>query len=72
MADPGDQLDSMLRGFTEFEQGERQALLELRSFIINQSQRLKGKRLVDEIDAYCATRLSDLRADAINRIRSDG
>lgn len=42
--------------YTEFEQGERQALLQLRSFI--------AKRGTKEVDAYCAQRLADIENDA--------
>lgn len=42
--------------YTEFEQGERQALLEVRSFI--------AKRGLKELDAYCAQRLHDIAMDA--------
>jgi hypothetical protein len=41
--------------YTEFEQGERQALLELRSFI--------AKRGTKKVDAYCAQRLADIESD---------
>ena len=47
--------------YTEFELGERQALLEVRSFITKH-----GKR---EVDAYCAQRLHDLRMDALARAK---
>lgn len=49
---------------SDFDKGERQALLQLRSFIATQALQLKGKRLVDEIDGYCAQRLHDIRRDA--------
>jgi len=45
--------------FTEFEQGERQALLQLRTFILKHGLR--------EVDAYCAQRLHDIRMDARHR-----
>ncbi len=45
--------------FTDFEQGERQALLEVRSFIL--------KHGLKEVDAYCAQRLHDIRMDARHR-----
>ncbi len=53
--------------YTDHEQGERDALLQLRSFIINRSFKLKGKALIDEIDSYCAQRLHDLKMDAGQR-----
>lgn len=53
--------------YSDREQGERDALLQLRSFIIDQSLKLKGKRLTDEIDAYCAQRLHDMAMDRIAR-----
>lgn len=40
----------------EFNRGERQALLEVRSFIL--------KHGVKEVDAYCAQRLHDIAIDA--------
>lgn len=46
----------MAEEFTEFEKGERQALLQVRSFIINHGTK--------EVDAYCAQRLHDIRMDA--------
>lgn len=45
--------------FSEFEQGERQALLEVRGFILKHGLR--------EVDAYCAQRLHDIRMDARHR-----
>lgn len=48
--------------FTEFEQGERQALLQLRTFIT--------KHGVKEVDQYAAQRLHDIRQDALHRQRS--
>lgn len=45
--------------FTDFQQGERQALLEVRSFIL--------KHGLKEVDAYCAQRLHDIRMDARHR-----
>lgn len=53
--------------FTEFEQGERAALSQLRSFITRQGLKLKGAALVKEIDIFCATRLNDIRMDASHR-----
>ena len=53
--------------YTDREQGERDALLQLRSFIINQSLKRKGKALINEIDSYCAQRLHDLKMDAGQR-----
>lgn len=53
--------------FTEFEQGERAALLQLRSFITNQGLTLKGAALTREVDAFCAQRLHDIRMDAAHR-----
>ena len=61
MADPA---------FSEFEQGERHALLELRKFVSTQGLRLKGAALVREVDVFCATRLHDLRQDAEHRQRA--
>lgn len=46
----------MVSRFTEFERGERQALLEVRSFIT--------KHGAKEVDAYCAQRLHDITMDA--------
>lgn len=57
--------------FTEFEQGERAALLQLRSFITRQGLKLKSAALVKEIDLFCATRLNDIRMDASQRDRRD-
>jgi hypothetical protein len=48
--------------FTDFEKGERQALLEVRSFIT--------KHGLKEVDTYCAQRLHDIRMDAIHRDKS--
>jgi hypothetical protein len=45
--------------YTEFEMGERQALLQLRSFIIKH-----GK---DQVDDFCAQRLHDIKMDARHR-----
>jgi hypothetical protein len=45
--------------FTEFEEGEREALLQVRSFI--------AKHGTKEVDAYCAQRLHDIRMDARHR-----
>ena len=42
--------------YSEFERGERQALLQVRSFIA-----MHGKR---EVDAFCAQRLHDIAMDA--------
>lgn len=41
--------------FDDFTRGERQALLEVRSFIIKHGTR--------EVDSYCAQRLHDIRMD---------
>ncbi len=51
--------------YTDFEKGERAALLAMRSFIIEIALRHKGKKLENELDAYCAQRLHDIRADAL-------
>jgi hypothetical protein len=45
--------------YTEFEQGERQALLQLRSFI--------ARHGVKEVGDYAAQRLHDIRMDARHR-----
>lgn len=45
--------------YTEFEQGERQALLQVRSFI--------ARHGVKEVSDYCATRLHDMKMDARRR-----
>ena len=42
--------------YTEFEKGERAALLQVRSFIIKH-----GK---SQVDAFCAQRLHDIAMDA--------
>jgi hypothetical protein len=42
--------------YSEFERGERQALLQVRSFIL--------KHGLKEVDAYCAQRLHDIKMDA--------
>lgn len=42
--------------YNDFEQGERQALLQVRSFIT--------KHGTKEVDAYCAQRLHDIMMDA--------
>lgn len=42
--------------YSEFEKGERQALLEVRGFIT--------KHGTKEVDAYCAQRLHDIMMDA--------
>lgn len=47
--------------YTEFEQGERQALLQVRSFITKH-----GKK---EVDAFCAQRLHDIAMDARPRTK---
>ncbi|WP_374414249.1 hypothetical protein [Novosphingobium colocasiae] len=47
--------------YTEFEQGERAALLEVRSFII--------KHGLKEVDAYCAQRLHDIQMDRTHHDR---
>lgn len=41
--------------YSEFEKGERQALLQVRSFII--------KHGTKEVDAFCAQRLHDIMMD---------
>lgn len=46
--------------YTEFEEGERQALIEVRSFI--------AKRGLKEVDTFCAQRLADIKADARHRL----
>lgn len=43
--------------YSEFEKGERHALLKVRSFITQH-----GKK---EVDAYCAQRLHDMYMDAL-------
>ncbi len=48
--------------YTDFEKGERQALLEVRSFIT--------KHGLQEVDTYCALRLHDIRMDAFHRSKS--
>lgn len=55
--------------FTEFEQGERAALLQLRSFIIRAHFE---KKPFSEVDAYCAQRLNDIRMDASHRAAKEG
>lgn len=45
--------------YTEFEQGERQALLQVRSFI--------AKHGIKEVSDYAAMRLHDIRMDALHR-----
>lgn len=50
------------RRHTDFEKGERQALLEVRSFIT--------KHGLKEVDAYCAQRLHDIRMDAFHQGKS--
>ena len=47
--------------FSEREEGERQALLEVRGFIT--------KNGTKDVDAYCAQRLHDMRMDARHRSR---
>lgn len=47
---------------SEFEKGERQALLEVRSFIT--------KHGTKEVDAYCQQRLHDINMDAKPRATS--
>lgn len=42
--------------YSEFEKGEREALLQVRSFIIKH-----GKK---EVDTFCAQRLHDIEMDA--------
>lgn len=44
--------------YTEFEKGERAALLQIRSFIT--------KHGVKELDAYCAQRLHDIKMDRLH------
>lgn len=44
--------------YTEFEKGERQALLEVRSFVT--------KHGTKEVDAYCMQRLHDIRMDNLH------
>jgi len=48
--------------YTDFEKGERQALLEVRSFIT--------KHGMKEVDTYCAQRLHDIHMDAFHRDKS--
>lgn len=55
--------------FTDFEQGERAALLQLRSFIIRAHFE---KKPFSEVDAYCAQRLNDIRIDASHRAAKEG
>lgn len=43
--------------FSDFEKGERQALMEVRSFIT--------KHGTKNVDAYCAQRLFDISMDAM-------
>lgn len=45
--------------YSEFEQGERQALLQVRSFITKHGRA--------HVDAYCAQRLHDMMMDARHR-----
>lgn len=47
---------------SEFEKGERQALLEVRSFIT--------KHGTKEVDAYCRQRLHDIAMDARHQSKS--
>lgn len=49
--------------YTDFEAGERQALLDVRSFLIKHGRR--------EVDAFCAQRLHDIRMDARHRPLTD-
>lgn len=42
--------------YSDFERGERQALLQVRSFVIKHGPK--------EVDAFCAQRLHDIRMDA--------
>lgn len=42
--------------YTEFERGEREALLQVRSFLIKHGAR--------EVDAFCAQRVHDIMMDA--------
>lgn len=42
--------------YNDFEQGERQALLQVRSFIT--------KHGTEEVDMFCAQRLHDIKMDA--------
>lgn len=49
--------------FEPFEQGERAALLQVRSFI--------SKHGTKEVDAFCAQRLHDIRMDARHRLTRD-
>lgn len=51
----------MTEPFTEFEEGERQALLQVRSFIATHGTK--------EVGDYCAQRLHDIRMDANERVR---
>jgi hypothetical protein len=45
--------------YNDFEQGERQALLQVRSFIVKH-----GSKGIKEIDMFCAQRLNDIKMDA--------
>lgn len=48
--------------YTEFEQGERQALLQVRSFIARHGTK--------EVGDYAAQRLHDIKMDALRRMAS--
>lgn len=44
--------------YSDFEQGERQALMQVRSFI--------AKIGLKDVDAFCAQRLHDIRMDRLH------
>lgn len=56
-------------GFTDFEKGERFALLQLRNFMCRVELDRKPRPL-KEVDAFCAQRLHDIRMDMQHHTRT--